>query len=136
MLFLWAAPRPGLSHQGDPAQLAQSSEQECMPPIVMRALSDPVLGEQAMTGRKQEEAPWQGCPGGCPLPSVLWRWKVAGDSPFWASLLGSLCSFLLVGTKPIPVKLARGLCAQNRLVSAITQSFPALSSQGMWGRNS
>lgn len=61
---------------------------------------------------------------------------MAGDSPFWASLLGSLHHFIFLGTKPIPVKLARGLCAQNCLVSAITQSFPALGSQGMWGRNS
>jgi hypothetical protein len=61
---------------------------------------------------------------------------VADDSPFWAPLLGSLCHFLFLGTKPISVKLARGLCAQNLLVSAITQSLPALSSQGMWGRHS
>lgn len=61
---------------------------------------------------------------------------MAGDSPFWASLLGSLCHVLLLGTKPIPVELARGLCAQNCLVSAITQLFPALGSLGMWGRNS
>lgn len=51
---------------------------------------------------------------------------MAGDGPFWAPLLGSLCHFLSLGTKPIPVELARGLCTQNRLVSAITQSFPTL----------
>lgn len=50
-------------------------DKNACPPIVMRALSYPVLGEQAVTGRKQEGAPWQGCPGGGPLPSVARRWK-------------------------------------------------------------
>lgn len=38
--------------------------------------------------------------------------------------------------KAHPCDTGRGLCAQNRLVSAITQLLPALSSQGIWGRNS
>lgn len=50
------------------------------PPIVMRALSYLVLGEQAVTGRKQEGAPWQSCPGRGPAicgPEV----EVVGDGP-------------------------------------------------------